>query len=342
MGKQLCLLENSDQGKCGYQFFMEVEKKKDDVMGVSTELEIVELVDGRGDEVNNFDLIPIKESEFNGEQVLTVDARGLHRFLCVGRHFGSWIVERIVQYDFKKNIEYWVYPDSGKNPLGGRPSKEYALSIDMCKELCMVENNEQGKKARQYFIECERRLRVLDVSRNELPISTSDDVIILKGYSLLMEKVEHLEKRVELQAAKIEEDEPKVVYADALMVAEGYIQVGELAVILRHEGFDIGRGRLLRFLRVTGMLINRGSRRNLPSQLAVSSGYFMEAIKTYVDKYGNTHSYGLAMVSPKGQQYYLNLFRNKWPLVSERRVKPKKSLCVLSKSDFGIIGDEIS
>jgi phage anti-repressor protein len=88
-----------------------------------------------------------------------VNARDLHTFLEIGKHFGSWITDRISDLGFVENQNFGVNSKSGKNPQGGRPSKECLLSMDMAKELSMMERNEKGKQVRRYFIECEKRLR---------------------------------------------------------------------------------------------------------------------------------------------------------------------------------------
>ena len=102
------------------------------------------------------ELITINIDE-SGKQ--TVSARELHEFLEVGKDFSTWIKDRINQYGFIENQDFLVFTGIGENPSGGRPAKEYHITIDMAKELSMVERNEKGKQARQYFIECERRLR---------------------------------------------------------------------------------------------------------------------------------------------------------------------------------------
>ena len=86
-----------------------------------------------------------------GQQL--VSARELHEFLEVKKDFTDWFKYRVAQYGFEENLDFT--PILGKS-TGGRPSKDFAIKIEMAKELSMVENNEKGKQARKYFIECEK------------------------------------------------------------------------------------------------------------------------------------------------------------------------------------------
>ena len=83
-----------------------------------------------------------------GQAQQTVNARELHAFLENRDHFSTWIKDRISQYGFVENQDFVRYLENSKKPLGGRPSMEYALSLDMAKELSMVERNTKGKQAR--------------------------------------------------------------------------------------------------------------------------------------------------------------------------------------------------
>ena len=108
-------------------------------------------------------LINIEQKAIGTTHVQTVDARELHAFLEVGKHFASWISDRIDQFGFVEDQDFIVldFPNSGNQVGygGDRRSKEYHLTLDMAKELSMVERTPKGKEARLYFIECERRLR---------------------------------------------------------------------------------------------------------------------------------------------------------------------------------------
>lgn len=115
-------------------------------------------------------LIPTFDGIINGERQLLVNARDLHAFLEVGRDFSNWIKARIFDYDFMENQDFVVFAKIGENPNGGRPSTDYHLTLDMAKELAMVERSEKGKQARRYFIDCEKRLYALAVSGTADPL----------------------------------------------------------------------------------------------------------------------------------------------------------------------------
>jgi anti-repressor protein len=95
----------------------------------------------------------IKIEERSGKE--SVSARDLHTALEVARDFSTWIKDRIEKYSFIEGRDYEVFTKSGENPLGGRPSGEYLLSVQMAKELATVEDNEKGREVRLYLIKVE-------------------------------------------------------------------------------------------------------------------------------------------------------------------------------------------
>ena len=108
------------------------------------------------------ELVPTFMAKVGGVEQLCVDARVLHGFLGSGYVFANWFAKRQQKFGFVGGVDYEeVISSLGNNPpnpsQGGRPTKDYTLTIDMAKELSMVENNAQGRKARRYFIEMERR-----------------------------------------------------------------------------------------------------------------------------------------------------------------------------------------
>jgi phage anti-repressor protein len=102
------------------------------------------------------ELIILTRQKLGTEEVQTVNARELHQFLEVSSAFKDWIARRLTDFDFVEGVDFCSFLSESQ---GGRPSKGYALSIDMAKELAMVERNDKGKEARRYFIECERKAK---------------------------------------------------------------------------------------------------------------------------------------------------------------------------------------
>lgn len=111
-------------------------------------------------------LVPVIEHEIDGELQPCVDARTLHGWLKNGDRFATWIKKRLNTYGFVENQDYVIVSEVtetirtyGKNQRKGRSiKKEFILTLGAAKELSMVENNEQGRVARRYFINCEKAL----------------------------------------------------------------------------------------------------------------------------------------------------------------------------------------
>ena len=115
----------------------------------------------------------------------------------------------------------------------------------------------------------------------------------------------------QLRAAneQLEQQKPKVLFADAVSAAHTSILVGELAKLLKQNGVDIGQHRLFQYLRENGYLIKRrGTDYNMPTQYAMERGWFeiKETAITHGD--GHTSVNKTPKVTGKGQQYFINLF----------------------------------
>jgi len=101
-------------------------------------------------------MIKIETAKIGGTEINSVNARELWAFLECKSRFNDWIKNRIEKYDFVDGIDFTTIT---KNLVNGGKSTEYIISIDMAKELAMVENNFKGRQARRYFIEVEKRYK---------------------------------------------------------------------------------------------------------------------------------------------------------------------------------------
>ncbi|EHV6715608.1 antA/AntB antirepressor family protein [Campylobacter coli] len=132
--------------------------------------------------------IQIYNDKTIGAEINSANAREIFYYLNSLQDYSNWIKNRISHYDFIENQDYIIELVYTK----GRPRKEYYVTLDMAKELCMVENNEKGRQARRYFIECEKRLKNLEQEKmQKLAFHQS------LGYkSQLKQQKEHYENKI--------------------------------------------------------------------------------------------------------------------------------------------------
>lgn len=114
----------------------------------------------------NTTLIPTVSGSLDGQTQALVNARDLHQFLESKQHFADWIKNRINEYGFTQDVDFLGVHTVMSTEAGffGRREKtvtDYHLSLDMAKELCMVERNDKGRQARRYFIEMEKQAKAL-------------------------------------------------------------------------------------------------------------------------------------------------------------------------------------
>lgn len=214
-----------------------------------------------------------------------VSARDLHDFLEVKTAYKDWF-PRMCEYGFTEGEDFCSFLSES---TGGRPAQDAVLTIDMAKELCMIQRNEKGKQARQYFLQIEKDWN-------------SPEKVMARALQIAGDKLKRLENKVEVDA-------PKVLFADAVSASKTSILVGELAKLLKQNGVDIGQHRLFRWMRENGYLIRRnGTDFNMPTQKSMDLGLFT------VKETAITHSDGTVTVSKttkvtgKGQQYFIQKF----------------------------------
>jgi anti-repressor protein len=232
----------------------------------------------RSQELPKTDLIKV---EVNSYGVETVNAKDLHDFLKSKQRFADWIVNRIATYAFGENIDFIITTCKSN---GGRPSKEYHLTIDMAKELSMVERNEKGREIRQWFIARENKLSKLEISAANPPLlpDFNDPVAAARAWANA--------KEAELKAKQnLLEAQPKIEFYETVGNAQGLHTVAEAAKLL-----GTGRNRLFSWMRTYKILREN----NEPYQKYIEAGYF-EVKENPTGDYLNTQTF----VTPTGLQW---------------------------------------
>ncbi len=129
-----------------------------------------------------------------------------------------------------------------------------------------------------------------------------------EGKKLLALAILEAQKVIEEQTVQIEEMKPKAIFADAVAASDTSILVGELAKLLRQNGFHTGQNRLFAILRDQGYLIKGGSSKNMPTQTSVDRGLF-EIKETIINNPdGSIKISKTPKVTGKGQQHFINKF----------------------------------
>lgn len=222
------------------------------------------------------ELITISPTLIHGHQVNTVNGRDLHSFLGSKQEFANWIKGRISQYGFIQDTDFIQFDNFIKSD--SRARIEYHLTIDMAKELSMVERNDKGKQARQYFIECERQVKD--------PVAA---VVSMNKSQILMLAAD--------QAKKIEEMQPKVEAFDRLAYAEGDLCITDAA-----KALQIRRKDLFDFLITKKWIYKRaGGKHWLGYQDKVQQGLLTHKITTVTDVHtGMEKVREQVLITPKG------------------------------------------
>lgn len=224
-----------------------------------------------------------------------VDGRELHEFLQIKTAYKDWF-PRMVEYGFVEGVDF-CSKMSETSSKGGRPSVNHSMTIDMAKEISMIQRNERGKQARQYFIECEKRFKAMAMPSYQI----ADPIARARAW------IEE-EKSRQLLAAENAEMKPKAVFADAVTSSSTSILVGALAKLIKQNGHDMGQKRLFEWLRLNGYLIKSGNDKNMPTQKAMDMGLFEVKEGSYVDGAGVNRITRTTKVTGKGQVYFINKF----------------------------------
>ena len=149
----------------------------------------------------------------------TVSGRELHTALEVRTAYKDWF-PRMCEYGFIEGRDFCSFLSESS---GGRPSKDHKLTIDMAKELCMIQRTEIGKRCREYFINLEKQWN-------------SPDAVMARALQIADQKLElakqqngSLIETTAVQAKQIEEMKPKATYCDMVLRSAGLMPITTIA-----------------------------------------------------------------------------------------------------------------
>ena len=223
----------------------------------------------------------------------TVSARELHEALGISTKFSMWF-ERMCEYGFSQGNEF--FPKMGKtSEQGGRPSTDYEISIDMAKQICMLQRTEKGRQYRQYFLDLEKAWN-------------TPEQIMARALRVANREIDKLKADNQKMIEDTARMKPKEIFADAVSTSETSILIGDLAKLICQNGHQIGQKRLFDWMRQNGYLIKSGSSRNMPTQRSMEQKLFEVKESSIANPDGSVRVTRTTKVTGKGQIYFINRF----------------------------------
>lgn len=231
----------------------------------------------------------------------TVSARDLHEALEINTRFNDWF-SRMAEYGFENGVDFNLLKNEKVRLEGNREVKrdimDYQISVDMAKQICMIQRSEKGKQYRQYFIDLEKAWN-------------TPEQIFARALKMADQKIEKLKETNAGLLEDVERMRPKEIFANAVKASTSSILIGDLAKLLRQNGVDTGQKRLFEQLRNEGYLMKTGSSRNMPKQKYVANGFFQIKETVISNPDGSVRMTKTTKVTGKGQQHFLNKYLKK-------------------------------
>lgn len=238
-------------------------------------------------------LIPVNQSQIGDDLVQTVNARELHEFLGVGKVFAAWIQDRIQQYEFVDGVDY-VVTVSKTGIRKNVTQKDYFITLDMAKELSMVERNAKGKQARQYFIQCERVAK--SPNNNSMLVAStmnSDQLALLMGEVKRREAVQReRDDAIRTKACISSSREASVMAKLGHTKRENEALKEQLGVGTKHKSVK-GAGLEQFYIDESG---NRRQTANRLKKLALAMGVAGDIIDIEDPNYGTVKAYPVSVI----------------------------------------------
>ena len=233
------------------------------------------------------ELIPIN---YEGEQP-TVSARELHKGLEIKSKYADWF-KNMSAYGFTENIDYFAVSKNLEN--GGR-TIEHEISVDMAKQICMIQRSEKGRQYRQYFLDLEKAWN-------------TPEQIFARALKMADQTISKLKDTNKSLVEKIEADRPKTIFADAVSTSHTSILIGDLAKLICQNGVQTGQKRLFQWMRDNGYLMKSGASYNMPMQRYIEQGLFEVKESSVQNPDGSVRVTRTTKVTGKGQLYFINKF----------------------------------
>lgn len=227
----------------------------------------------------------------NGDK-LTLSARELHKELNIAGRFSRWF-EQMSEYGFEENVDYTSVQNCTEVQNNGgiqvRELQDYQITLDMAKEIAMLQRNEKGKEIRRKLIELEKAWN-------------SPEKVMARALDIAHKTIANLQ-------IENEEMKPKALFADTVAASDSSILVGQEAKLISQSGCKMGQNRFFAWLRENGYLCSKGENYNMPTQKSREMDLIEIKIRTVTNPDGSVRETKTPVITGKGQIFFINKFK---------------------------------
>ena len=165
----------------------------------------------------------------------TVSARDLHERLEIKTAFKDWF-PRMIEYGFEAGKDFNMLKNERVQIEGSREVKreivDYQISVDMAKQICMIQRSEKGRQYRQYFLDLEKAWN-------------TPEQVMARALKMAGKTIDKLKSQNTVLLEDVQRMKPKEIFADAVATSHTSILIGDLAKLIKQNGVDIGQKRLM-------------------------------------------------------------------------------------------------
>ena len=232
------------------------------------------------------DLIPIKVE--NDQQLLS--ARDLHKGLGLKKQFTDWVKQNFK--DFEENTDFVFTPQSVNMPNGGtKQIKDYFLTIDMAKQLCLMSRTEKGKQYRKYLIEVERKWN-------------DPQEVVKRGYAILQNENTQLKLENKNLTVQLEESNKKASYLDVILGTPDALAITQIAA-----DYGYGAVNFNKLLKQVGIQ-HKVNGQWILYKVYMGKGYVVSQAFTFKDHYGKDRSKTTTYWTQKGRKLIYDVLKD--------------------------------
>ena len=227
---------------------------------------------------------------YNKSDEPVVSGRDLHEKLEIETPYKQWF-DRMCEYGFEDNKDYCTFLCNRSDGLAGKPRTDHIITLDMAKQIAMIQRTDKGKEIREYFIEIEKAW-------------SSPEKLMARALKVAERTISQLETTVAVQSQQLAEAAPKVSYYDLILNCKDLISISKIA-----KDYGMSAVKLNDLLRDMGIQYRQGNVWLLYQKYA-AQGYTSTKTHEYMGSDGANHAKTATYWTQKGRLFIYNKLKD--------------------------------